>query len=204
MSLRRRSNAEALDVGPDATPTAVSIGLVGSTAIGDATARELGSIGSTRGATAGGAGICLIRTFSRLVASASDVRPVLRGCRHCHTAPPSSTTPSSINEQKRALGPFARFHIGKILCADEVSQRSCQRKEQRLGCLPAALRAPGTARVSSFLLSVVMEPLWNARSSRENDHRRGRRWSTIRVQSARPYLRHHPPQFRDIGLCFLT
>jgi hypothetical protein len=73
-----------------------------------------------------------------------------------HAAPSTRAASSSIDEQKRASRPLARFHIGEVLCADEVGQRSRQGKEKRLRGLPAPLSAPGEAGNSAFLLSVVM------------------------------------------------
>jgi len=48
-----------------------------------------------------------------------------------HAAPPSHTTSSSIDEQKRAGRPLASLHVGEVLCAYKVCQRLCYRKEQR-------------------------------------------------------------------------
>jgi hypothetical protein len=39
-----------------------------------------------------------------------------------HAAPPARTASSSVDEQKRTLRPLARFHVGEVLCADEVGQ----------------------------------------------------------------------------------
>jgi len=58
-----------------------------------------------------------------------------------------------IDEEKCAGWPLASFHVGEVLGADEICQRSSDRKEQRLGCVPAPLRTPGETRTSSLLPS---------------------------------------------------
>ena len=40
-----------------------------------------------------------------------------------HAAPPSGMTSGSIDEEKRAGRPLASFHLGEVLCADELRQR---------------------------------------------------------------------------------
>src|SRR5271156_3501573 len=41
-----------------------------------------------------------------------------------HTTPPARMTMGSIDEEKRTGRSLASFHIGEVLCADEVRERS--------------------------------------------------------------------------------
>jgi hypothetical protein len=50
-----------------------------------------------------------------------------------HTAPPAPMTVGSIEEEKGTGWSLASFHIGEVLYADEVRERSRYWKEQRLG-----------------------------------------------------------------------
>jgi hypothetical protein len=63
-----------------------------------------------------------------------------------HAAPSSPMAAGPIEKEKRTGRPFASFHIGEVLGADEVRERSCEWEEQRFGGFPASLQTPSEAR----------------------------------------------------------
>jgi hypothetical protein len=71
--------------------------------------------------------------------SAPSLEPISVSSLFCaiaanrHTAPPAPMTVGSIEEEKRTGWSLASFHIGEVLYADEVRERSRYGKEQRLG-----------------------------------------------------------------------